>query len=421
MKKLFTMLFFLGALAAYGEEISVEEAVEMAMKNSKEIKMAEEELDSYKLQKKEAFKSGLPSVTFQGNYNKFEKPIDPTNSSKNNYENSITISQPIFMGGVIASGIRSSKDYLRLGEYNLKDKKNSVEILVKELYYGIVKLQNSKDVIEVSIKALSETNRKLARMYELNSITKADLLKVEYSLIELNSNLANIENMIKISKLQLKNELGIDSDVEIVISDGRKESLDVKSINIEEDLKKGLRDNIDVNRASITTKLTNEAKVFERSKLLPTVSMFANYKSNSVESISESFGEWEAIGGVQVSMTLFDWGKSYDAYKRAKNRTDIAKLNSDSAVDGIDLKIKQTYYSLLNIAMQIEAKKRAFESSEESYKLDSARYKENLISVSDFLESESSYRQSKIDLESLEIDYYLESEKYRLILNREVK
>ena len=130
MKKVVTLLLIFNALNTFSATVnlSLEDAIQKAYENNKGIKNSKTELENSKIDKKMAFKSGLPSVSYNA-----QTFIDGESSKI-----SLALNQTVFDGGRTIAAIKNSNRYLNLGEYNLESTKNSVELAVINQYVTIL-------------------------------------------------------------------------------------------------------------------------------------------------------------------------------------------------------------------------------------------------------------------------------------------
>lgn len=417
MKKAALILMYLTLIvSSFAEKIvlTLDEAVETAKSKEKQIKQAEVNLENYKLQKDEAFKSSLPQVTYSGYYGQIEDVNDATNRYY------LQVTQPIFNGFIIKTAIENADKYLDLGKLALENTKNQVGLNTTETYVNIQKLNRQLHILNNSKKVLEENQTRIDRLYELGMVAKTEELNIKQSLIEIETNIIQLENAIEINLMNLKNSLGIDIDEEIVLNDIENLEVDTASIDVDADIEKAKSDNITMQMQKITTDLTEASEVSSRAELMPSVNLSAQYGNLSAVSggISDAFKDenlsWTI--GVTVSGTLFSWGKKVDAYDRAKNNTLNAKYNERIAEENIELGIKSAYLELLRLEKLKEARVKALESSKENFKLQSKSYENQLITSTDFLNAENELRQTEISLMETELDLFYAYQNYMTLI-----
>ena len=126
-KKLFVLLT-LFAMPLFGEKITIQNATEMAIKNNRDIKKGMLEIEKSRLDVNKAWKSAYFKVTYNVSANKYFKEIKTmAGSYDQTYGHNVTLTQPIYTGGAVKTGIEIGKEALSLNELNLdKIKKDTI-------------------------------------------------------------------------------------------------------------------------------------------------------------------------------------------------------------------------------------------------------------------------------------------------------
>lgn len=106
--------------------------------------------------------------------------------------------------------------------------------------------------------------------------------------------------------------------------------------------------------------------------------------------------------GVTLGYTLFDFGVKSATVEAAETSMQAAMLNYDSRLQGVIASSIQAYYALLNASYSLDAAKESFKFAEESSKAAQARYEIGLVALSDVLQANASYSQSKLNVENAE-------------------
>ncbi|MGL6113670.1 MAG: TolC family protein [Cetobacterium sp.] len=417
MKKLVGILL-LFSTAVFARELTLDEAIDMALTNSREIKTSELSRENSELNLKRAFKTALPKVTYNGTYQRseYERKIDGMDHRKRGFSQDIGIYQPIFQGGSIIAGIQGAKAYENMANLMYLAEKRDIRLETIEIYSNIVRLEKNLAVLESSKKELEERHKKQEMQLNMRLITKADILKTEYTILEVDSNMIGTKNSIEIEKKKLKVKLQIPE----------KEILTVKPFEIENDLLSKIdfnRDVEDAKNSSISAKIAKDKvtvaqaeKTVARADLLPKVQAFAKYGTTEKRHYNDTIDDASWVGGVSVDWNVFEFGKGYDSYSISKNKERIEELNNDQTKDDIEIKVTNNYLDLVRLDKLKSSRQKALEAAQENFKMDKERYNAGLISTVDYLISETQLRQAAVDYNSVTIDYLVAFEKYRSAL-----
>ncbi|SJZ34404.1 outer membrane factor, OMF family [Cetobacterium ceti] len=417
MKKIIGMLL-LFSTAVFARELTLDEAINMALKNSREIKTSELSRENSQLNLQRAFKTALPTVMYDGSYQRSEygRTIDQEKNRKRGYQQSIGIYQPLFQGGAILAGIQGAKSYENMANLMYLAEKRDIRLETIEIYSNIVRLEKNLVVLETSKKELEARHKKQKMQLDMRLITKADLLKTEYNILEVESNIIATNNSIEIAKKNLKVKLQLPE----------KETIEVKAftipedllskIDFQEDLTGALKNSISAKIAKDKVNVAAAEKTVARADLLPKVQAFAKYGTYEKKHFDESVNDASWTGGVSVSWNVFEFGKGYDSYKISRNKEEIEELNKSITTDNIEIKVTNNYLDLVRLDKLRNSRKKALEAARENFKMDTERYNVGLISTVDYLISETQVRQAAVDYNTVVIDYLVAFEKYRSAL-----
>lgn len=433
MKKTVGLLLLLSS-SVFARELTLDQAIQMALDNSKEMKISEKGVESAKLNVGIAFKNALPSVVYAGSYTRSEydrritKEQRPsrrlttqanpeTVDARGGYSQKITISQPLFQGGAILGGIQYAKAYKGIADLNYLGDKRDVRLDTIRIYSDIVKNEKDLEALLSSKDELQATYNKQKAQLDLRLITKADLLKTEYSLLEVDSEIIGAQNRVAVQKENLKLRLGIPKGEELSVVEFDVPMYLSRNIDFQSDMEQAKTKSINALIANNFVNVAEASKKVARADMLPRVSAFASY---GVESDRRKYNttmddaEWR--GGVQVTWNVFEFGKNYDNYRVAKLNQEQEELKEKISQDNIDVNVTEAYLELIRMEKNRDSKSRALEAALENYRMDKEKYLAGLISTIDFLDSETQLREAKVGYNQVVIDYLYAFERYRSML-----
>lgn len=432
MKKIWGLLLVLSS-SVFARELTLDQAIQMALDNSKEIKISQKDVETAKLNVGIAFKNALPSVIYTGSYTRSEydrkitveeRPSQRLDSgkkretdAKGGYLQKITISQPIFQGGAILGGIQYANAYKNIADLLYLGSQRDIRLETIQVYSDIVRNEKDLEALISSREELKATYNKQKAQLDLRLITKADMLKTEYSILEVESQIIGTRNQIAVQKENLKLKLGLPRTEDLTVVEFDVPMYLSRNIDFKADLNQALTESIDAMVASKYVDMADAQRKVARADMLPQVSAFASY---GVESDRRKYNatmddaEWR--GGVQVTWNVFEFGKNYDSYRVAAISKEQEELREKISKDTIDINITDAYLELIKLEKERDSKGRALEAAIENYKIDKEKYAAGLISTIDFLASETQVREAKVGYNQVVIDYLYAFEKYRSML-----
>lgn len=424
MKKLLGLLVLLST-AAFSRELTLESAIDLALENGKTIKTSELSKENARLNVRRAFKTALPTVTYNGQYQKAEhetrnmtETIDSNGiiglKAKSGYSQTIGLYQPLFRGGAITGGILGAEASKNMADIYLLSEKRDVRLDIISLYSSIINYEKDLTVLEASKKELQARYDKQSEQLNLRLVTKADLLKTEYSILDLEAQITGTKTNLEIAKKDLKLKLMIPTNEEITLKDFQVPENLTLGIDFNRDLNQALTNSLSARLAINKVDYAQAEKIVARSSLLPQVDAFATYgTSRESHHFDNSFDNAEWRGGVSVKWDVFSFGSGIDEYNVAKNNENIENINQELTSDNIKLSVTKNYRELIRLQQLRDSRNKALEAATENFSIDTERYNAGLISTVDYLLSESQYRQAAVDYNSAVLNYYVAFEKYR--------
>lgn len=424
MKKrfMFSFLVIINSLAL-GRTLTLEEAIDLSIDRGREIKIAEKNLEISKKNVSSAFKLALPSVVYSGQYQKGEynrglgvdRKVDDKN--KIGYTQSLGISQPLFQGGTVIGAIKGAKVYQSNANLEYLASKRDIRLDVVNIYSTIIKNQRDIQAFEASKKELLARYERQKIQLEMRLIIKTDLLKTEYSLLDVEAKIERAKNEIKIQKANLKLKLRIPSEEEIELAEFHVKDNLTGEIDYESDLKQAKESSIAALLAQNSVELSQVEKIRKRADLLPKVEGFVKYGTFAEQQkYSDTVDEGEWRGGVAINWNVFQFGKDYDLYKASEIEMEKQSLNKDIARDNIELELNAAYLNMLNLEKIKISQAKAVSTAEENFMMDTERYEAGIIATVDYLASETNLREARVAYNKTLDEYYLAFEKYRSIL-----
>lgn len=431
MKKLIGILMLLINVSILSREITLEEAIDLSLSNSKEIEKASKNKIIGKLTLNRAFKLALPVLAYNGSYASTEhtkKDIyfgEDTNinnpsvvkyPSKSSYKNKIILTWPIFQGGAILGGIKGAKAQNKILIYNYAKEKANLRLKIVKLYSNILIKERKLETLKISKLQLSSEYEEQKEKFKLDLVIKADLLKTEYALLNVETEILREENEIFVDMKKLKLELGINSEEEINL----KEVLIPNKLSENMDLKKDMEIAKKFSLIALISKNNLEYKKAEEmvafSDNLPKISFFGEYGGMEKKEFSDTMKNEEWRGGVQLNWEFFSFGSGLDKFKIFKKNYEIEDLNNSMVQDNIEINLIKAYSEVIRLENLRKATKNLLKAADENYSIDKERYNMGLISIQDFLSSEVQYREAKIKYNKAERDYFIAFEEYRTLL-----
>ncbi|MDR1835882.1 MAG: TolC family protein [Fusobacteriaceae bacterium] len=421
MKKILAALFF-AAMTLAARQLTLEQAVALAVDNSKDIKISELSKEIARIRVSNAFKTALPVAMYTGSWltSEYDRQITQkrgvvVTDERSSYSQVIRITQPLYRGGAIKAGIQGAKSYEKIADIQYLQTKVQVRIATIENYAAIVRNQRNMYGLESALKELKARYSVQTEQLNLNMVTKADLLKTENAILEIESQIIGAQNNISVQTEMLRIKTGLPRGEPIKVVEFNVPKYLSRGIDLESDLRVARTDSLAALLAKYMVEYQDAARRYAVSDMLPKVNAFASYGAErttfhrSVEDAS-----WQA--GIEVTWNVFDFGTARDNYKIAKLELEQERLKAKQTDDSIDTGVTSAYLELLRLEKLRDSKERAVAAARENYEIDRERYNAGIISTADYLQSEETFRNAQVDHNQTVVDYMCAYERYRSLI-----
>jgi outer membrane protein len=433
MKKLLLLLLvFLWAMASpvYGAmELSMDQAIELALANNEELKQAEEDQFAASDLVKQARGAMFPRLEGSYQFNHYfeikdipydvavapnmapdgsllgldgENPpssdnplgwnlvtIDVKPMMENEHVFGLTASQALYTSGRVMNFYRSAKAGKEGADYNYNRSERGLTLQVQGAYLDVLLARQSLSIAKASLKnSLYDHDIILQKLNE-GLASEFDLMQHEVEVYNRKIAVITSENNLTLAKNQLKLLMGISLDKEVELTDlfnvsfpdYEFEEILPMMLEVEPSLK-GLRQAV---------KAKGYMVKFYKSDYYPIVSAFgsAQYSvdSNDLYPEGEDFDEL-MMAGIQVTIPIYEGGvkgakKNQAIRDLSKTKLELSKIQKLLTVD-----LQNAYLAYNASQREMESAGKSVEVAEKAYELAQLRYKTGMGSLSELQDAE---------------------------------
>lgn len=325
---------------------------------------------------------------------------------------SVTAVQPLFAGLKIVSGNKLARLGEEVAQLQLQKTAAEVRERTDTYFWQVVSLRDNLSTIEAVERQLAEIHRQVALSVEAGLVTTNDLLRVELRRQEVASERLKVENGLKVSKMLLAQHIGADwHTFDIAASDfGEPEAPAAYYLPVDEAL--------DRRAEYLLSEKNVEAQKYrkrmERGKRLPTVAVGAGYLYYNVTDKDVDDGMVFA----QVSIPISDWWGGAHALKKARIDEMQAENDRLEAREMLAVEIERTWSEVQEAHAQILLMQRSVASATENLRQNRNFYDAGTATLTDLLDAETLYTQSRNNLTSAYAAYHTSLAKYMRVTGR---
>ena len=384
-------------------ELTLDEAVAMALKSNPSVKISESELEKANWVVSAAKAGKAPSVNLSHNAgrSKTAATADTPEYLSTRYANSIDMTLPLYTGGKLEGTIDNAKLGVKVADLGVIDTQQQIKLNATTGYYSILQTRNLVNLNEESLDRLTEHLKNVEAQYNAGTVAKTDVLRSEVEKADAEQNLIIAKNSYELAISNLNNIISLPLDTELIVKDELKYQKYDKTLEDCITVALNNRPDLAQAKASVDIAKTN-IKIAESGNKL-TVAATASEKWNDSDFPGTENNTW-AIG-ISANYNLFDAGLTKAQVKGAGSELTKATEQLRQAKDGVQLEVRQAYLNMLEAEKRIDTSKVAVTKGEEDYKIAQVRYSAGVGTNLDVIDSQVALTSAKTDYVQALYDY----------------
>lgn len=429
-----------------GKTYTREEAINIALEKSSDVKSAEEDLKSANSQVTAGYGNAYPTIDLSATVTRIfglddvEKSTDLTdaaaqmaagtdengNPMANAYDQQvigpavdgliygmksqgyrwqssvgITATQILYAQGKVGTGIEIAKAYKRVSEVNLENKKAQVRYDVANAFDQLIYLDSAISIMYASKDMLQENLNFVEQSLKSGLATELDLIRVQLSMDQLNSKIASTEKKRILARNALLNTMGLEWESDVQFQGDLRDPAagytypDTSMANV----KKRRRELVMLEETENMKTLNIE---IEEGGYKPTVVLLGGikYANNKNDFFDWDAPKWDKLNkyvALNVTMNLFNGMKTRESVTQAKSSLRSTQIQKETAERGFRMQIESCANTLEDANSQIEIAKRQVDLAQRNYDLTNDAYKLGRETQLNLLTAENSLRTAKLD------------------------
>ncbi|WP_461533743.1 TolC family protein [Sinomicrobium sp.] len=403
-------LFFL-LLAAWSIEVEaqekkplgLQEAIELALTNGDEAKIADEKVNAATSELKVTRNSQYPDLRASGQYMHLAEPnitgallpVGDGNGGGAPDVDRVMIGQinasiPLFSGFKLKNLVQASENRLEAAKLNAVSEKEQLVMKTVADYVNLYKARQTVILVRENLKSAAQRVKDFSAMEANGLLARNDLLKAKLQESNVKVTLEEALKNERILHYRLLTLLKLPEGTEIALNEGE---LDMAPVSLSDSLEMS-RSDLEALRYQEKA-AENQIKV-ARSKVFPSVQLIGGYVAADIHN---ALAVTNAINfGVGVSYNISDIFKSASDVKVAKSKATELQYSLDQYADQLNIQLKNALEDYRLAIKKYEVYTESKEQAAENYRIVKDKYDNGLVDTNDLLEADVQQLQSNIDL-----------------------
>jgi outer membrane protein len=405
----FFSLLVLGANAQEKKTLTLNEAIDLSIQNSKLLKSNQAKIEEATAAWKEAVEKKLPDAKVSGSYLRLNSANFDLKTKDNNSGGSgnssetpkvsqavyglLNVSLPIYSGGRIRYGIESSKFLEQAAKLDAQDDKDEVIQNTIEAFANLFKANTAVKLVKENLLQSQQRTKDLSNLEKNGLLARNDLLKAELQSSNTELSLLDAENNWQLANINMDLMLGLPTSTELVLDTAGVERKNDTRI-LDDYLQAALTNRKDIAATDYRKKAAESGVKASKGELYPSLALTGGYIAADIPHV---FSVTNAVNiGVGVSYNIGSLWKNKSKVQQAEARVKQLVITESMMDDNIRLQVNRSYLNLLSSRKKIDVYAKAVEQAEENYRIVKNKFDNSLATTTDLLDADVAQLQSRL-------------------------
>jgi outer membrane protein len=255
-----------------------------------------------------------------------------------NYNFGVSVNQPLFTGGALLSSYGAARHGARAGELTAVRTRESLRYAVVQAYVGLLQSNASLASAQDMERQVRSHLADAEAMYKQGMLLESDLLAVRVRASQVELDRTRSEHLVAMAKASLASVMGIDVETDIEPVD-KLEPTAASPGDIETLTQTALQSRPDLNAARELVGAADNAVTIARSNYFPQLVLSGSYDwtQPNYANQQEFYDHWSVTLALQ--MKVFDWGLTSNKVREARAALIQAERGKDSLADAVRLDV----------------------------------------------------------------------------------
>ncbi len=398
--------------------LTLEQAIELALKQNKDILVSKLDLRTAAEQIREARAGAFPKLDLTGRYTRnimlpaffmsFDGEVTKIEvGSPNAVNTQLMLTQPLYSGGRVGTAYKIAKIYSEASIESDDNIRNNTTLEVKKSFYGLLMAKEALKVAKRSLELSESHYNNIKKKQSQGVVSEYDLLRAEVQVANARPAVIQAENSLALGFTGFKNLLGIEPAVEVDI-DGELKYDIVDEAEIKESSKDVYLKRPDYKNLDLMSKVYELNIKIEKGARLPFISLSGDY-TFSGNSDNFTFGKnsraLSMAAYLNFSLSIFDGFKTSAKIQQARNNFRKMELQKAQLKEYINLEIEQTVLKMNEARKRIEAQGKTIQQAERALRISRVRYENGSGTQLDVFDVQVAYDVSQMNYIQAVYDY----------------
>jgi outer membrane protein len=310
-----------------------------------------------------------------------------------------TVQQLLFQPDVFV-GIQARGASMEYAKYNIAVAEDKVKQNVQNSYYLILVSNEQLEILNKGVTRLEKLYNDVVQIYKNGFTEKLDLDRTLVSLNNLKTTRQQLVNTIQLATALMKSNMGISQKDSLVLTDKLTDE-SIKN-NLLNDMNFSYENRNEIKLLTTVEKLQQLDLKRNKLQYVPTVSAFWNYSRQAQRREFDFFKSgnaypWFPTSILGLSINVPIWSSGVRKYKILQTKTNFEKATNttNNVKQLIDLEVENAKITYRNAILDLDVQRKNVELAESVYNTTKKKYEQGLASNQDVLLAENEWQQAQ--------------------------
>ena len=326
---------------------------------------------------------------------------------KNVWAADISLIQPVYMGGKIIAYNQITRYAKSLAESMHNTKLKDVIYTTDETYWQVVSLVNKKKLADSYVALLQQMDSDVQILISEGVATVADGLSVKVKLNEAEMTQTKVENGLSLVRMLLYQLCGLPLESSFTLADEKiKELQHTPQKAISTNIEDAIANRSELKSLDYALKIYQKKETIALSEALPHLAVAANYLVTNPNSFNGFKNEFSGMFNVGVILKIPISGWAETSFKRnaARAETYIKQLELEHAQEQIELQVNQSVYKVNEAQKKLRSSQSHMNSADENLRYATLGFEEGLIPTINLMQAQTAWMQAHANLIDAQIE-----------------
>lgn len=391
---------------AQPQALSLEEAVQFAMKHNKELQASELNIELRKKMITESISQGLPQVNASLDYStNFGREMDFGGNASIKMEDrsslGVSVSQLLFNGQWIV-GLKTSKIAKAVSEQQVDINAQTIKENVYNTYYTILVTQRLVEILENNLANMSQIMEHTLNMYKAGTVEETDADQIRITVGQLKNNLLSMERTLDVNYNLMRIQLGLQAGTPLELTDSLDTFLGTDGLLALASKDFDINSNLDYQLTLTQEKLQEKMVALQKWAFAPSINASYSYQYLIKKG---GFGSIPHTASVTMSIPVFSGLQRKALLDQEKITLEQTLINKSLLEDNLKLQEEQYKFDLKNALENYNLQKdnvavaqKVLESYRNKYKVGTISSLDLTQANNNYLEAENNYTSACLTL-----------------------